>query len=99
LRNSRTNSGYKMYALEFSTKSKRFLERLDRKLLVRIITRLEKLRLTPVPSDAVFITRQGGDKVFRLRIGDYRALYKLKDQEKTILVTKIDKRSRVYSRV
>ncbi len=47
-----------------------------------------------MPSDTKFIGREKGDKVFRYRIGDYRALYKLK--EKIILVTKIDKRTKVW---
>ncbi|MBI2507482.1 type II toxin-antitoxin system RelE/ParE family toxin [Candidatus Woesearchaeota archaeon] len=51
----------------------------------------------PVPSDAKFIGRdESGEKIFRYRIGDYRALYKIKDHEKVILITKIDKRPRVY---
>ena len=53
----------------------------------------------PVPSDAKFIGREEGDKIFRYRIGDYRALYKIKEQEKVILITKIDKRPRVYDKI
>ncbi len=72
------------------------MKKLDKHIASRIIDRLENLKENPVPSDAVFIGREGGDKVFRYRIGDYRALYKLKDSEKIVLVTKIDKRPRVY---
>ncbi len=85
-----------MYSLDFSTRAKRFLKKLDKHLATRIIDRLENLKENPVPSDAVFIGRDSGDKVFRYRIGYYRALYKLKDSEKIVLVTKIDKRPRVY---
>jgi len=85
-----------MFSLDFSDKVKRFLKKLDKHIASRIIDRLENLKENPVPSDAIFIGREGGDKVFRYRIGDYRALYKLKDSEKIVLVTKIDKRPRVY---
>ena len=85
-----------MYALDFSNKASRFLKKLDKHILTRIVDRLENLKNNPVPSDAVFIGRENGEKVFRYRIGDYRALYKLKESEKIILVTKIDKRPRVY---
>lgn len=64
--------------------------------MIRIVDRLENLKNNPIPSDAVFIGREHGEKVFRYRIGDYRALYKLKELEKVILITKIDKRSKVY---
>ena len=39
---------------------------------------------------------EDGEKVFRYRIGEYRALYKLKEKENVILISKIDKRPRVY---
>jgi mRNA interferase RelE/StbE len=85
-----------MYTLDFSTRTERFLKKLDKHIASRIIKKLENLKENPVPSDVVFIGREGGDKVFRYRIGDYRALYKLKDSEKIVLITKIDKRPRVY---
>lgn len=85
-----------MFSVDFSDKAKRFLKKLDKHIASRIVDRLENLKENPVPSDAVFIGREGGDKVFRYRIGDFRALYKLKDSEKIVLVTKIDKRPRVY---
>ena len=72
------------------------MDKLDKHLSERIEARLKKLSENPVPSDAKFITREDEDKVFRYRIGDYRALYKLKDKEKVVLIAKIDKRQRVY---
>ena len=85
-----------MYDITFSNKSRKFLKKLDKHAFIRIIERLEKLKDNPIPSDAVFIGREEGEKVFRYRIGDYRALYKLKENEKIIIITKIDKRPRVY---
>jgi len=85
-----------MYDITFSNKSRKFLKKLDKHILIRIIERLENLKDNPIPSDAVFIGREDGEKVFRYRIGDYRALYKLKEHEKIIIITKIDKRPRVY---
>ncbi|MBI4983672.1 hypothetical protein HZC32_03440 [Candidatus Woesearchaeota archaeon] len=34
--------------------------------------------------------------MFRYRIGYYRALYRVKEDDKVVLVAKIDKRSRVH---
>lgn len=63
----------------------------------RIEKRLKKLAEVPIPSDAKFITRdKDGESVFRCRIGDYRALYKVTEKQKIVLVTKIDKRPRIY---
>lgn len=65
----------------------------------RIKDKLKNLAENSVPSDAKFIARIEGDKVFRLRIGDYRALYKLKESDKVVLIAKIDKRPGVYGRL
>ena len=82
-----------------SQKVDNFLQDLDKHLRQRIETRLKKLADIPIPSDAKFITRDiDGDKIFRYRIGDYRALYKVKEKDKIVLITKIDKRPRIYRR-
>lgn len=44
----------------------------------------------------MFDKRENGDKIFRYRIGDYRALYSINENKKIILIIKIDKRPRVY---
>ncbi|MBI3051851.1 type II toxin-antitoxin system RelE/ParE family toxin [Candidatus Woesearchaeota archaeon] len=85
-----------MYSVELSQKSQKFLDKLDKRLRERIEERLRNLSENQVPSDAKFICRDNNDKVFRYRIGDFRALYKIKDQAKIVLITKIDKRPRVY---
>ena len=87
-----------MYFVELSQNSQKFLEKLDKHVRERIEERLRKLGENPVPSDAKFIYRENGDKVFRYRVGDYRALYKVKDKEKIVLVAKIDKRPRIYDK-
>lgn len=76
--------------------TKLILEKLDNHIRERIEKWLRKLSENPTPSDAKFIARENGDKIFRYRIGDYRALYKVKD--KIVLITKIDKRPRVYEK-
>ena len=85
-----------MYSVELSQKAAKFLDKLDKNLSERIKERLRILSENPVPSDAKFIARGDNDKVFRIRIGDYRALYKLKEKQKVILIAKVDKRPRVY---
>ncbi len=85
-----------MYSVELSQISQKFLEKLDRNIKERIEIRLKKLSENPIPSDSKFIGRYKEDKIFRYRIGDYRALYKIKDKEKVIIIAKIDKRPRIY---
>ena len=85
-----------MYDVHLSQKASKFLEKLDTQASERIKERLKKLGDNPIPSDSKFIGRQDHDKIFRYRIGDFRALYKIKENEKIVLIAKIDKRPRVY---
>ena len=85
-----------MYSVELSQLDDKFLNKLDKQHSERIKERLKKLGEIPIPSDAKFMGRDLGEKVFRYRIGDYRALYKIKETEKVVLIAKIDKRPRIY---
>ena len=87
-----------MYFVELSQRSQKYLDKLDKHVRDRIEARLKNLGSKPVPKDSKFMGRVGGEPVFRYRIGDYRALYKVKEGEKIVLVAKIDKRPRIYKR-
>ncbi len=72
-----------MYWVELSQWAQRFLEKLDTHIRDRIEERLKRLAEVPIPSDAKFIAREDkGAKLFRYRIGDFRALYLVQDAEK-----------------
>ena len=79
-----------------SETAENFLEKLDKHIKNRIEERLKRLVVIPIPSDAKFIERTEAGKVFRYRIGDFRALYTVKESKNIILIAKIDKRPRVY---
>ncbi|HLC60217.1 MAG TPA: type II toxin-antitoxin system RelE/ParE family toxin [Candidatus Nanoarchaeia archaeon] len=85
-----------MYSVELSQKAAKFLDKLDKQTGNRIKDKLKTLANNSVPSDSKFITRESNDKIFRIRIGDFRALYKIKEKDKIILVANIDKRPKVY---
>ncbi len=88
-----------MYEVHISEATCKFLNKLDKQIKERIEERLKKLRETPVPSDAKFIRRdEKNNKISRYRVGNFRALYKIKDADKIVLVAKIDKRPKVYDK-
>ena len=88
----------KVYTVHLSQRAQEFIDKLDKHLSNSITKRLKKLENNPIPSTAVFICREGNDKIFRFRIGNYRSLYKIKENQKIILISKIDKRPRIYHR-
>ena len=47
-----------------------------------------------MPHDSVKVV--GEERTFRVRVGHYRVLYEVNWNEKIILISKIDKRPRVY---
>ena len=85
-----------MYFVELSVRAQEFLDKLDEDTKKRIEKRLKNLENNPIPSDSKFIGRDNNEMIFRYRIGKFRALYKVKEVQKIVLVTKIDKRDKVY---
>ncbi len=86
-----------MYEVYPSRRAGQFLDKLDKHIKERIVERLKRLGEDPYPSDSKFIGRdEEGEKIFRYRIGDFRALYLINEVEKKVLITKIEKRSRIY---
>jgi len=84
-----------MFELEYSNLSKKFLKSSEKELLLRIFDKLEKLKGNPVPPD---VKRVEGYKetTFRIRVGKIRILYRINHEKNIILISKIDKRGRVY---
>ena len=82
--------------IEFGTKTLKFLSKLDRDGKERVFKRIKELGNDPFPSDVKKI--KGERNVYRIRIGAFRVLYKIISKSDTILVFRVDKRSRVYRR-
>jgi len=85
-----------MHFVELSVRAQDFLDKLDKDTKERIEKRLKNLGNNPIPSDTKFIGRDNNEMVFRYRIGKFRVLYKFKEAQNIILVTKIDRRDKVY---
>lgn len=69
------------------------LDSLSAKLRERIIQRLLALEENPRPQG---VKKLQGEESYRLRIGDYRALYSIDDKKKEILVYAVGHRREVY---
>ena len=63
-------------------------------MVARIVPRLEGLASEPRPPGCKKL--RGGDNEWRIRIGDYRAVYEIDDVAKTVDVTRIAHRREVY---
>jgi mRNA interferase RelE/StbE len=81
-----------MLELIIKRKAEKFLSKCNEDLYLRLLDRIELLRVNPYPSDSKRVYDK--ELLFRVRVGDYRVLYLVKDTKLFIVV--IDKRSKVY---
>ena len=83
------------FNIEFDKQPEKFLKKADKQLSERMLKEIERLRCDPFPQGAKKVLGRK-EKTFRIRIGDYRLLYVIFFEDNCILVSKIDKRPRVY---
>lgn len=64
---------------------------------MRILDKIKKLSNNPFPQDTKRVVERK-EKTFRIRVGGYRITYVVFMSKKTIVITDIDKRGRIYKR-
>lgn len=84
-----------MFDVKLDKQPEKFLHNCENILFERILSKLKALKENPLPHDAKRII--GCElPTFRIRIGKYRALYRINYSTSTIIVVKIDNRENVY---
>ena len=84
-----------IFEITYDKQPIKFLKKLDKNIVKRILDKVDVVFANePVPSDAKRIFGEHG--VFRIRIGDYRILYRIDYEKNMIVIFKIDKRENVY---
>lgn len=84
------------YELRFRPAALRQLRKLDSQIARRIKSTTEALCIEPRPHGVRALTGQHG--WLRVRVGDYRIVYEVRDSELVVLVIQIGHRSQVYDR-
>jgi mRNA interferase RelE/StbE len=84
-----------MFSLEFSSCAWKFLEKAERDIASRILARIEQLAKNPFPPDMKRIVNRK-EKIFRVRVGDFRIQYSVFYDKSLLFISDIDKRSRAY---
>lgn len=82
------------YTLEFRPAAARDLRRLRADDRRRIGARIDALATDPRPAGVKRLA--AAEKLYRIRVGDYRILYQILDKVLRILVVKIGHRREVY---
>ena len=84
------------YTVALTSSAEEELHKLSGHLIARIVPRLERLASNPRPTGCKKL--KGGDKEWRIRVGDYGVVYTVDDAKLMIEVTRIRHRSSVYER-
>lgn len=83
-----------MYFIQIEENSEKFLKKLDRKEREIILKKIYSLRENPFRN----LKRLQGDKLWRLRVGDYRVIVDVIISGNKIVVVRIGKRSNIYKK-
>jgi len=82
------------YSITFARSARKELEKLQLTVALRILARIEALTKVSRPSGAVKL--QGSKNLWRIRIGDYRAIYSVDDSTRVIDVSAVRHRRDAY---
>jgi len=84
-----------MFELYLSGYAEKFLKKCDKDIYDRIMNKIKELGKDPFPSNVKRVVGRK-EKIFRIRVGKYRILYVVFHQDNKVLISDIDKRSKVY---
>jgi len=85
------------YSLSYKPSVEKDLQSIPRPLIARILTRIERLPSDPFPPQSAKL--QGAERLYRVRVGDYRIVYEVDLDARHILVHYVRNRRDVYRRL
>ncbi|MCX6640857.1 MAG: type II toxin-antitoxin system RelE/ParE family toxin [bacterium] len=84
------------YKITFKPSVHKDLRKLPKNIVGQVFAQIEDLRLNPLPSNSIKL--EGAERIYRIRIGDYRLIYQVDNSAKEITVHYIRHRSEVYKK-
>ena len=82
------------YKVTLTSSATKELQRLPHQIVAHLFSRIENLASNPRPPGRKKM--QGGDREYRIRAGDYRAVYTIDDKNLLVEITRIRHRKDVY---
>ena len=85
-----------MYEVELKPQAQRFIERQRGKVKRQLIKNIEALKEDPRPPNSKLLHSR--KKIYRVRSGNYRIVYQVKDKVLLVIVAKVDDRKDIYKK-
>lgn len=82
------------YAINYVPSVAKVIRKLDKPTARRLLDAIGALATDPRPSGCIQL--KGGDGELRIRVGDYRVVYDVQDDELVVLVLRVGHRRDVY---
>jgi mRNA interferase RelE/StbE len=82
------------YTITFAQSARKDLERLSTSIVNRVFLKIEALAQNPRPSGCRKL--QGLENLWRIRVGDYRVVYQVFDEELVVDIVAVRHRSKAY---
>ena len=82
------------YRINLKSKAAKELRRLPKKEYLHLSDRIKALSQNPRPHGVKKL--RGGDEKYRIRFGNYRALYTIDDKDKVVTIYAVGDRKDVY---
>jgi mRNA interferase RelE/StbE len=83
------------YSVRISPAADREIRKLDRPIQERILKKLDDLEQEPRPNGVEKLAG-GSEARYRVRVGDFRIVYRIDDDVLTVLVLKVGNRKEIY---
>ena len=83
-----------MYAIDLKPQAQKFIEKQPKKIQRQLIAKIELLQKDPRPAQSKLLHRD--KQIYRLRSGDFRIIYQIKDDRLLVLVAKVGNRKDIY---
>jgi mRNA interferase RelE/StbE len=84
------------YKIEFSRKAERQFKDLTNQIQKRLKPKIDALAQNPRPRGVKKL--EGEDELYRIRVGNYRVIYQVRDDVLIVLVVSLGDRKEIYKR-
>ncbi len=86
------------YAIEFVRSARKEFEKLSARSRDKVTEALRLLSVNPYSELLKVKKMKASDDVFRIRVGDYRVLFEVRNERLVVIVIKVGHRSDIYRR-